>query len=83
MVEAGTLGEIRGIIYRWLNPRPPGMPLTWRDDATLSAGGSIADVGSHSYDTLRWLLGREAKRVLTHADVISAPKADQPLEPKA
>lgn len=76
VIEAGTLGDIRGIIYRWLNPRPPGMPLTWRDDATLSAGGSIADVGSHAYDTLRWLLGREANRVLTHADVISAPKAD-------
>ena len=76
VVDAGTLGEIRGIIYRWLNPRPPGMPLTWRDDAALSAGGSIADVGSHSYDTLRWLLGVEAKRVLVHADVITPAKTD-------
>ena len=76
VVESGVLGDIRGIIYRWFNPRPPDMPLTWRDDASLSAGGSIADVGSHSYDAIRWLLGIEAKRVLTHADVISAPKAD-------
>lgn len=76
VVESGVLGDIRGIIYRWLNPRPPTMPLTWRDDATLSAGGSIADVGSHSYDTLRWLLGLEAKRVLAHADVITPAKLD-------
>ena len=76
VVESGVLGNIRGIIYRWLNPRPPTMPLTWRDDATLSAGGSIADVGSHSYDTLRWLLGLEAKHVLTHADVITPSKPD-------
>ena len=76
VVESGVLGDIRGIIYRWFNPRPPDMPLTWRDDASLSAGGSIADVGSHSYDAIRWLLGVEAKRVLTHAGVISAPKAD-------
>jgi predicted dehydrogenase len=59
-----------------LNPRPPAMPITWRDDATLSAGGSIADVGSHSYDTVRWLLGIEAKRVLVHADVITPAKLD-------
>ena len=76
VVESGVLGDIRGIIYRWFNPRPPDMPLTWRDDASLSAGGSIADVGSHSYDAIRWLLGIEAKRVLAHAGVISAPKAD-------
>ncbi len=76
VVESGVLGDIRCIIYRWFNPRPPDMPLTWRDDVSLSAGGSIADVGSHAYDAIRWLLGIEAKRVLTHADVISAPKAD-------
>ncbi len=76
VIEAGRLGEIRGIIYRWLNPRSPSMPLTWRDDATLSAAGSIADIGSHSYDTIRWLLGIEAKRVLAHADVITPAKAD-------
>ena len=76
IVKSGVLGEIRGIIYRWLNPRPPTMPLTWRDDANLSAGGSIADVGSHSYDTIRWLLGLEAKRVLAHADVITPAKLD-------
>ncbi len=74
--ESGELGEIRGFIYRWHNPRPDAMPLTWRDDETISSAGSIADIGSHAYDTLRWILGEEAKRVLTHADVISPAKAD-------
>ncbi|MFT4637550.1 MAG: putative dehydrogenase [Verrucomicrobiales bacterium] len=73
--QAGTLGEIRGAVYRWHNPRPDGMPYTWRDDPNLSSAGSIADVGSHAYDTVRWILGCEAKRVLTHADTIS-PRAD-------
>ena len=76
ILRAGTLGEIRAVIYRWHNPRPAAMPFTWRDDATLSSAGSIADVGSHAYDVMRWVLGVEAERVLAHADVITPPKPD-------
>lgn len=76
LVEEGRLGEIRSVIYRWQNPRPLNMPFTWRDNASLSAAGSIADVGSHAYDTIRFVLGVEAKRVLTHATVIMPPKPD-------
>jgi predicted dehydrogenase len=76
IAAAGTLGEIKAVIYRWHNPRPAAMPFTWRDDATLSAAGSIADVGSHAYDTVRWILGDEVKRVFAHADVITAAKPD-------
>jgi len=74
LVDAGRLGEIRVIIYRWHNPRPILMPFTWRDDAQLSTAGSLADVGSHAYDTLRWILGREATRVLAHTSVVSPSK---------
>lgn len=76
IIEQGTLGEIQGIIYRWHNPRPASMPFTWRDDPKLSAAGSIADVGSHAYDTVRWLTGMEATEVRTTADVITPPKPD-------
>ena len=76
IVEAGKLGDIRAVIYRWQNPRPLAMPFTWRDNAELSAAGSIADVGSHSYDTLRFIVGQEARRVLTHAHVVMPPKPD-------
>ncbi len=76
VLGGGALGDVRGVIYRWHNPRPAAMPLTWRDDPALSAGGSIADVGSHAYDTVRWLLGVEARRVLAHAGTITPAKAD-------
>lgn len=76
IVQQGTLGDVRAVIYRWQNPRPAAMPFTWRDDAELSAAGSLADVGSHAYDTLRWMLGQEAVRVLVHADVITPAKPD-------
>jgi predicted dehydrogenase len=76
VVQQGTLGDVRVIVYRWHNPRPRSMPLTWRDDAALSSAGSIADVGSHAYDTIRWILGCEATRVLAHGDVVSPEKPD-------
>ena len=73
---SGQLGEVRAFVYRWQNPRPASMPLTWRDDAALSSAGTIADVGSHAYDAVRWILGEEARRVQAHADVVSPPKSD-------
>lgn len=74
--QSGELGDVRGVVYRWHNPRPLSMPHTWRDDAQLSSAGSIADVGSHAYDTLRWMTGLEATRVIAHADVITPAKPD-------
>ena len=76
LYRQGRIGEIKGVIYRWFNPRPANMPLTWRDDASLSAAGSIADVGSHAYDMVRWILDAEAAKVLTHAWTITPPKPD-------
>ena len=76
VLDSGQLGDIRSVIYRWHNPRPIDMPLTWRDDESLSTAGSIADVGSHAYDTLRWMLGKEAVRVQAHADTIAPAKPD-------
>lgn len=77
LVRAGTVGEVRAIVCRWHTPRPLAMPFTWRDDATLSSAGSVADIGSHTYDTVRWLTGLEATRVLAHATVLTPAKPDQ------
>ena len=76
IVDSGMLGEVRGVVCRWQNPRPEAMPFTWRDDASVSSSGSIGDLGSHAYDTVRWLMGLEAVRVITHAGVITPPKPD-------
>ena len=76
LVDSGELGTIRTVVYRWHNPRPLAMPFTWRDDAQLSAAGSLADVGSHAYDTLRWILGAEAQRVWAKSDAVMPPKPD-------
>ncbi len=76
IVQAGDLGTIKSVIYRWFNPRPAAIPFTWRDDASVSSAGSIADVGSHAYDTMCWILDQEAIRVLAHATVLTQAKPD-------
>ena len=76
LVDEGMIGEVKGVICRWQNPRPDAMPFTWRDDADLSSSGSVGDVGSHAYDAVRWIIGDEASRVVAHAAVISPPKPD-------
>ena len=76
LVESGAIGEVKAVIYRWHNPRPADMALTWRDDPALSSSGTIADVGSHAYDTVRWIIGKDAIRVLAHADTITTAKLD-------
>lgn len=76
IVQAGDLGTIQSVMYRWFNPRPAAIPFTWRDDASVSSAGSIADVGSHAYDTMRWILNQEATEVLAHATVLTEAKPD-------
>ena len=76
VVGSGELGEIVSTIFRWQNPRPAGMPLTWRDDPGLSSAGTIADVGSHAYDVVRWITGTEAASVLAHGETLTPSKAD-------
>jgi predicted dehydrogenase len=75
-IRGGLLGAVRAVIYRWHNPRPESMPFTWRDDASLSSAGTIADVGTHAYDAVRWLLDDEARRVFAQAAAITPPKPD-------
>lgn len=74
LVDEGRLGSIKHVVYRWHNPRPMAMPHTWRDDTELSAAGSLADVGSHAYDMLRFILNEDAKTVVARTDVLMPPK---------
>ena len=42
-------------------------PRQWITDPALAAGGPVGDVGVHCIDTLRWMLGAEARSVSTLA----------------
>ena len=42
--------------------------LPWLDDAAVAGGGIILHTGVHSFDLLRYLTGREPRRVRAHAE---------------
>jgi predicted dehydrogenase len=55
-----SLGTLRAL---WLNQRFEPSPLAWLDDPARAGGGIILHTGVHSFDLVRWLTGREVRRV--------------------
>jgi predicted dehydrogenase len=56
-LEAGALGEMRGVRCGWL--RQHGVPGagTWFTERRLAGGGALIDLGSHLIDLVLWLAG--------------------------
>jgi predicted dehydrogenase len=73
LLAAGELGDLRAVTVRWHNARPTNMPYTWRDDAALT-NGVLADLGTHAYDTVRWLVGEDACDVTASTAVLGPAK---------
>jgi predicted dehydrogenase len=59
LVEAGELGEIRHARFRYLQDWlvDPDAPWTWRLDADAAGSGALGDLGAHSFDLARYLVG--------------------------
>jgi predicted dehydrogenase len=62
-IQAGEIG--RPILIKSLT-HGPGLPPPWARDLKLS-NGMLAEVNSHDWDTVRWLMGSDPARV--HAEV--------------
>lgn len=61
LIEAGELGEIHQIrghyLQDWLvNPEAPW---SWRNDEALAGSGSLGDLGAHTFDLTRYLVGSQ------------------------
>lgn len=69
-IAEGLLGEI---ILLKSTGRGPGLPPEWTRDIRKS-NGMLAEVNSHDFDSLRWLLGSEFKRVYTEAGNFKTPE---------
>ena len=59
LIESGELGEIRQFRGRYLQDWlvDPEAPASWRTDAELAGSGALGDLGAHTVDLARFLVG--------------------------
>lgn len=62
LIDAGELGEIRHVrgsyLQDWLTD--PTAPWSWRNDEELAGSGALGDLGAHTVDLARFLVGERA-----------------------
>ena len=75
-IEAGEIGQPMMIKT---NTHGPGLPPPWARDLRTS-NGMLAEVNSHDWDTVRWLMGSNYERVYTEVANFKGPanKVDTP-----
>ncbi|HEU0236732.1 MAG TPA: Gfo/Idh/MocA family oxidoreductase [Candidatus Limnocylindrales bacterium] len=65
-IDRGELGELRLVHAVKVGKVPltiPGIDASWLVDPTEGRFGGFGDIGLHAIDALRWLIGREPRRV--------------------
>jgi predicted dehydrogenase len=75
-IAAGHLGEVTEAQGLFGYDLPAFFPLAsspWRLDPQMAGGGAMMDVGVHTVDLLRWLIGREVTEVTGSIDTRSYP----------
>ncbi|NGM69608.1 Gfo/Idh/MocA family oxidoreductase [Natronolimnobius sp. AArcel1] len=59
LLEAGELGEIHHVRGQYLQDWliDPDAPWSWRNDEEMAGSGSLGDLGAHTIDLIRFLVG--------------------------
>lgn len=70
LLRAGKVGP--PVIMRSLT-RGPGLPPPWANDP-LTSNGMLAEVNSHDFDTVRWLMGSDIRSVFARAAALKVPE---------
>jgi predicted dehydrogenase len=73
LIADGELGEIRHVRGRYLQDWlvDPDAPWAWRMDAELAGSGALGDLGAHTVDLVRFLVGEQTggiERVSGHLE---------------
>lgn len=79
-VDSGEIGKLKMIkcqmshsgIGRFYHPKTK-----WFDDTSLAGGGSLADMGSHHLDLMRWLANSEVKEIDAQIDKVPTGTPEQ------
>ena len=69
LVASGALGSIvmgRAQLTCWYPP----IPGAWRQDASVSHGGAMIDMGTHCLDLLEWITGSKIVEVAAFEDLL-------------
>jgi len=69
-LEAGVIGKPATIKS---TGHGPGVPPPWACDPKTSIG-MLAEVNSHDFDSVRWLMGSDIKRVYAEVEAIAMPE---------
>ena len=65
LIDSGELGEIRHVRGQYLQDWlvDPDAPWAWRMDAELAGSGALGDLGAHTVDLARFLVGEQAGEI--------------------
>ncbi len=72
-IEEGAIG--RPVLFKSINRDPVRTSLEFA--RRESSGGLIMDMGSHDFDSARWLMGSEALRVHSEGAALAYPELEQ------
>jgi Predicted dehydrogenases and related proteins len=84
LIREGAIGKIRHVKYNFRAPQrgDENLPWTWWSDEK-SGGGTLGAVGSHVFDTIRWLSGAEISRVFCQLQLHVKQRRDSNGEMRA
>jgi predicted dehydrogenase len=82
LIDDGALGEIRQVRARYLQDWlvDPDAPWSWRNDAELAGSGALGDLGAHSVDLARFLVGEHAGEVDRVSGHLQTFTEERPVE---
>ncbi|WP_207586546.1 Gfo/Idh/MocA family protein [Halomontanus rarus] len=62
LIDAGELGEIHHVRGQYLQDwlADPSSPWSWRNDEEVAGSGALGDLGAHTLDLARFLVGEQA-----------------------
>jgi predicted dehydrogenase len=85
LIDAGELGEIRHIRGQYLQDFlvDPQSPWSWRFDETVAGSGALGDLGAHTLDLTRFLVGERTGEIQRLNGHLQTFVDERPISPGA